>query len=691
MFVIGTSEKIGMNFRCIILCCSLLCVLFAPLLSPAVAQQQTQSVQLLYRDGTILTGQFVDPTLLWTDVSESGQMTKIPIEVNKIKSLTLTLEPASANLADVLKLISDLDSDDFFVREEAEQRLKKAGSKFRSMIERNTKMKTPDGTYRLKRVLSSMKSNSTNSEFALDVLKLADGKKLTGDAGNKSFDFVFQGDRKVSVARNMIERISRANPELTTRPAGREVVETKLFHNHARFMKTPGLRLVDFQSRPDGSSLRSLDKNISDSFVDFGLKLGTEYPMGCVGISGYDIKGGDRPVGGNSVCVYQSKTRKVKRFQGVMEITFCQPGKKNVPHGVNNIGMFLSRVTHSRDLLVEAYDVTDRLIGVCESSDEPCTFCGISSTVPIARVRVLSNPWMLELRKLNAPEDKRAGQKVDQDFAVDSVMFSNPVPVDSLRKDRHFLGRNGDMVAASWVRIFEKDRIELASRSIKLLSVGLDAANTIVLKPIPKTLPNRRSDKAWMAMLSDNSIVRWNPTAPLKSTTLGQDLDHNEVIAIWPAIKKPQLPLAGDFDDGPRVIVYPGCRVVGADVEFDGKGYRWTKGEVRAENLHEENEQKVDQRSDDLPDKVAPRKKSYSFDVSSLPEYETPTIWFKQPTMTLASQGVIRLDAGEMLVYGKDALFQLKSIDARQITITFGEKELSIPLGKVVSIAPPQE
>lgn len=676
--------------KSIISLCALLCVLLTT--TDVNAQQEGPKLQLLYRDGTILTSQLAGPTLMWTDVSEFGQMTKKPIDAAKIKSLTLTLEPASEQLAEILKYINQLDSDDFFERDTAEAKLRKDGSRFRTLIERNTRLKTPDGTYRLNRILSDLRSSSKkSSEFALDILELEDGSQLNGDAGTEGLEFIFSNDKKVLIDRKAVERISRANTKLATRSGERRTVEAKLFHDHTKFMELPGLRMVDFENRPDGRALKSSDKNISDAFVDYGLVLGTEFPMGCVGIAIYDIKAGDKPVGINSACVYKSKTRTVNRFRGVMEIKFCQPGKKNVPHGVMEVGMFLSRVNHSRDMLVEAYDSMDRLIGVCESNDEPCTFCGIRSTVPIAKLRVLSNPWLMELRRANVPTKMRALQKVDTDYAIDSIMFSKPVPIDSLRKESHYLGKNGDMVVANWVRVFDKDRIELGSRNVQLMSVSLDDANTIALKPIPKVLPKRNANGAWMAMLRDNSVVRWNPRSLLQSTTLGQKLSRDDVIAIWPAIKKPQLPLEGDLKDGGNVVVYPGCRVLTTTVNFDEKGFRWSDGKVITEDLHEMRDDKVDQRADDLPDKVEPRKKNYSYDVTKLPEYETPTIWFQSPTAVRANQGIVRLDGDEVIVYGKDALFQLKSMDRKNIVLTFGDREVTLPIGKVIAIVPPQD
>ena len=138
------------------------------------------------------------------------------------------------------------------------------------------------------------------------------------------------------------------------------------------------------------------------------------------------------------------------------------------------------------------------------------------------------------------------------------------------------------------------------------------------------------------------------------------------------------------------MLVYPGCRVASPEVEFDSKGYRWDKGTIRTENLHEVDDTKVDQRSDDQPDDVAPGKQEYSLDVSGLSEFEIPTIWFDRPTSILASQGVIKLDGGEIIVFGEGALFQLESIGPKFIVLKWQGKDLQIPVSKVVSIVPAQ-
>ena len=686
------------------------CVLLTPAISEPIEDSQ---FQLEYRDGTLITSEFTEAQLMWTNVSEFGQTKKQPVDIRHIVSLTLTEEPVGDQLSAILKLVGQLDSEDYLTREEAEHKLRKTGRRFKSLITKYDTLETVDGTYRLKRVLSGWRGASKlqNGGISLDILKLDDGRALTtltGDAGTNNLQLVVNG-KEIAVDRKLLAKITRANKALVTRPDSRLSVETKLFHDHAKFMEGRKLKLVDFEHKPDGTPLRVKDKNINEQFVNFGLVLGTEYPMGCVGVSGYNFKAGDKPPGDNSVCVYKSRTRLRDEYEGVMEITFCQPGKRNVPHGVKDFGLFLANVTHSRDMLVEGYDSLDRLIAVCESNDEPCTFCGISSSIPIAKIRVVSNPWVLaarrqtlnEMRASDLAGDKKllsnksfilSSAKVDKDFAADNILFSTPVPIDSVRKGPHYQSRNGDMLLANWMRVFDKDRIEFGSRHINLMNVSLSQANTLTLKATPKTsVQQLKKRRTWMAMLRDNSVLEWSADTPLRSGTLKRDLSRDDVIAIWPSFKSPQLPLAGDFEGGAHVLVYPGCRITTPKVEIDKTGFRWTGGTVRQEDLHEVNDQKVNQHKTDVPDRITPRKTSYDFNSKSFVDFETPTIWFNKPTSILASQGVLKLDNGEILVYGPDALFQLESIDRKEAVLTIGGSNIVIPISKIISILPQQQ
>jgi len=107
------------------------------------------------------------------------------------------------------------------------------------------------------------------------MLTLDDGTELSGDAGNAGFQLVSSDGTSRSVPRSLIASITPASQPLKTRFKESETVRTKLFHSHAKFMVRPNLKLVDFQHRPDGELLRSIDKNIQweeTRSVSFNLK-----------------------------------------------------------------------------------------------------------------------------------------------------------------------------------------------------------------------------------------------------------------------------------------------------------------------------------------------------------------------------------------------------------------------------------
>ena len=666
-----------------------------------VAAEDVNQFQFQFRDGTVISASFVDSQLPWTSVSGIGDMSKQSLLVSKIKSLQLAAEPASSQLADVLELVAQLDSDEYFVREDAEQALKKRGRRYFSVINQVNSLKTEDARYRLRRVLSSLRTRSSNDRFELDELGLVDGSKLSGDIGESPIKIMYC-ESELSLDRDQLSSIVRAHEATASRPDDSFVIQTKLYHDHASFMASGKCKLIDFEKSPGGVKLESDSKaDVGSMFADFGLLLGTDYPQGRVRISGYAMESGDKPVGENSICVYQTPLvgSRVKKFTGVLEVRFCMPGKAWVPHGVNQFGVFLSRVNHSRDIIVQAWDANDRLIGICESTNEPVPFFGIQSNTPIAKVRILSNPWLKELREVAQKRRKpnstepEIPDKVDFDFAADSMMFSTPVPVDSVDRRKHFAGRNGDFVPATWVKLLAAGRIEFDAPNLKLVASDLTRASSVALKKKPTFLPKRlNTDTTWMAQLQDNSIFKWDPRKPFYSERLKRQIDRTEIVGIWPSGRPPQLPLAGDFDAGTDVLVFPGCRLATSNLSVDAKGYRWNDGVVLEEDLHASNEYKVDARDDDYSDDVAPAKTEYDFDFAVIPEFETPTIWFESPSSISSKHGILKCVGGEQFVYGKNSTFQITRIDSRNIILSeSGKQQITVPVSDIVAIVPPFE
>ena len=78
------------------------------------------------------------------------------------------------------------------------------------------------------------------------------------------------------------------------------------------------------------------------------------------------------------------------------------------------------RIEHSRDFIMECYNADGQLLGAVESTSRPCVFCGMKSSEPICRIRVLSNPYLF-----------RTSRAIDENYAIDELCFSPPVPTIS--------------------------------------------------------------------------------------------------------------------------------------------------------------------------------------------------------------------------------------------------------------------
>lgn len=650
-----------------------LCLLLVTLIHGRGLANEPVSFQLEFRDGTLITAAIEDAPLVWKTVSQSGQIANESIKFSDVRSLSLTTEPASEPMAMILKLVQQLDDDSFSIREAAERELRKTGRRFRSVINQAQQPATLDGRYRLNRIINLIRSGTKEKLIELDRLTLKSGRVLNGDAGQLEINCSYLGS-ELSIGRQQMLSLQQPVPVAQTRPAGDiQPVRVELFHDLVSFQKSGKHKLLDFEKNGKGIPL-SRQENISDSYTGDGIRFGTNFPKGFVGESGYPFNFKDQPPGDNSVCVYKSFAG-TQRFLGVMEFTFCAPGKPSIDHGVYEFGCFIATVKRSRDILLEAFDAQGRLLGVCESSNGLCTFCGIKSNVPIAKLTIRSNPWMTELRN-----------RVDQDYAVDNVYFSSPVPIDSSFEKRHFRASNGDYISTSYSRFVGENKLEFNSRHLAMLSVDPVEASSIGIQ-IPQ--PKRRPREDWMMLRSDNSTLRWSPQRPFFSTTLQQQVDLKDIVAIWPEKKAMHYPVAGDFTGGKNVLVFPGCRVATNGLVVDKNGYRTKNETVLQESLGESTSKATD--GTPLPDDdVVPKNIDYSFDTANQKQFEIPTIWFREPSPISASQGFVRTSTGEILIFGPDSKMQLKSIGSSNFVLAQDGKQLTLPTASVQSIYPPQ-
>ena len=476
----GLAPVVG-RWLCKFACAIGLLVLSVPTFTVA------EDFQLSLNGGSVITVDVSGLTIDWTDVSENGDMEKRSVPFSDVKQLLLSKAPASKQVAEIRRYLNLLANDDYLKRESAEEKLSdpEIGGRFKSLIKnRSRKAGAFEVRYRIKRILGRLDDQTElpNSEF--DRLTLKDGSVFEGDAGDLVINCDFRGN-KSSFTRNDLRLISTpiAPPKLL---AADSKIEVRMFHGHEELIdedegedveRTPYFYLdhqvvVDFDNAPNGAELQR-HANINDTFVPFGLRLDTP-KIGYMGISGYPFKFAPLPVSDNSICVTETIGSYPKRFKGIAEVRFCLPNQAAVPAGVLEFGVFIARVNHSRDLLLEAYNADGELLAGVESSSQNqgrqrgCVFSGVKANEPITKVRILSNPYLFRLDRTP-----------DIDFAMDSMCFSPPVPVSTPADSRPGVIRlkNGDLLKGVEISTILKAEYlklidETAAQNLKLEGLG---------------------------------------------------------------------------------------------------------------------------------------------------------------------------------------------------------------------------
>ena len=649
-----------------------------------IESASAETFKLEFRDGTIITANLLDSEIPWTSVSAQGEMSEGVMKLTEIESLTLTETPASRELVRVLQLVRLLESDDFWKREDAESELKKIGKRFLLVFKQEDSLRTDDGKYRLRRVLNFLESVTSTQNAAtveLDRLQGVDGKTISGDAGEAPFRVEHLGKTR-ELSRDSLRRIFRGSDLIdATRPQASEVVQAQIFHDHDAFLKAGEVKLIDLE-KDSQKQVLSIDRGIlgvDRKWVRDGLILDNEYPNGEVRLSAYKF---DRfknlPVGGNSICNSASKTSsRGWKFRGVMTFEFCVPAAPASPAGVHQVGCFIGPVDHSRDILMEAYDVAGDLIAVCESSHESCSFCGVKSNVPIAKIRIFSNPWMLDIRR-----------KVDPDYAIDNIYFSTPVSIDSTYSKPHLRQRNGDFARTLSIQANSAEEILVRHESMGRFQVGLSDVNCLTFGAPSGRPPTGK----WMVRTVNGSHLIWDPKTG-ESKTLGRKISTEEIAAIWPATSKLHYPPQGDFEKGKTVIVFPGCRIATDTFFMDERSFGWKESKEKQIVLEEDLFVEFEGREKVLREKkddVAPRSNKFTWDISRIKRYETPTIWIKPGSSLAADSGLLRLRNGERIAYGDNLKYRFKAINQRGISFEANEGPLTIAVKDMSALFPPQ-
>ena len=266
-------------------------------------------------------------------------------------------------------------------------------------------------------------------------------------------------------------------------------------------------------------------------------------------------------------------------------------------------GVFLEKVDHSRDIVVEAYNSVGQIIGMVEATDQKCVFAGFETNELITCIRILKNH--------NLPELKR---RIDPSYAIDCVTFEglqatqsmyNPVAglADAMHVKMGF--RDGNHLNVSGLSIADQ-QISFDSGMLgSHLTGSLDAITSL----------NYFRSRRFAATENDYLMVQLENSSILKTESdnwqqpfdfLDTRLDKNEVVGIWSGRGPARMAESSDWDSKLPVIVYPSCRMIAEEFELREDGFRWNResSEKRVQNvrLFEENDSRVTRPESQDPD-----------------------------------------------------------------------------------------
>jgi hypothetical protein len=652
-------------------------LIVASLVAIFVSVLPAEELKILYRNGTELTGTLPESTLDWVTVSSNGNLVDRKVKLAEIKSLTLSRDKSSELLAQIRQSITRLGDADFSVREKAEAELALRGGQFKNLLKQMENSSSMEVRHRVGRLLAGF-SKKVYPPLSLDTLVLSNGRTLEGEARNFSLVGEYRGT-PISLDRQTVAELFQKKPPadeeaMTSDP---EPVRTEIFHQHSDFV-SPNQRTFAFETDANGEPFRDR-ANINSAFVKNGLVFRNEQE-GYVGVSVFSFKYDDLPVGGRSVCLYgQGRSR--KQFQGFMEISFCVPGRPSLPAGVKEVGLFIARVKHSRDIVMEAYNAQGNVLATVEATDQQCVFAGVKSNELITRLRIFSNPWL-----------KKLSRKVDVDFAIDTLRMSEPIAVPSVTG--RVIGRrqveltNGDRFSGS-VNTAGDGNLRVHVSGVAERTVRFD------LKPeelasIHLSYPAAKPSSAnqWKAMLEDGSIVHVAPGDAMKSELLNDEFSSADLVGLWKANSPGRYPLAGDWKSDQALVVFPTCRIHSDPFTLGNRKISWTINNKIEQTLMLGRE---DPNAEENQEDPTPSETSFVY--ANTLANQLPTFWNKQPLIfdTGPATGVVELTDGQRFLFGERKPFQFDALANREVRLTWMEENpINIPLKNIRTIIFPR-
>lgn len=630
----------------------LACLLLTPL-APASAQAP-RPAKLGFANGSAIEVEVLTTQLNWRDLIPGAAAEFRQIPIAEIE-LLLSAPQARTRLVNTIKeLVEKLGDPDFRQRESAEAELKQLPSDQVAAL-LNTAASSPSAevAVRARRILSGRTPKPVNPD-QFDWIKLTSGQVLRGDAGEFQLTVRFRG-QTLNLSREQVNALS-----FLAAPPAPAIGNTTTSQTVAWEAAPQGLLELDFDRDFAGQD-RENATNVNEQYIFQGVRFASEIP-GNIGIRTIPLESEKFGVGVRGICVFDRRNPEtVSIFRGVTRMEFCQPGLPGLASGIRQLGLVASTIDFPRDIILQAFNSDGQLLAQVEANEPKFAYFGLQTAEPIALVRVLSNPYLLQVQR-----------KVDETYLIDGLKVSPPERIIPVHAGEQMLTtlRSGDLIVGGSLNFgsdgsgkFTHPELGL---SLDLNSTEIESlvfANSAPIQPDPKS--NR-----WFALLGDRSVVEVQVGDEFTVNRLGNaSLDPARIVAIWSHRDFLRYPLAGDMESRKMALVFPTSRILCDSLKRSAESYSWAEGNPQTVLQPV----KLPQTSQgEVPDEN-PAPQFTQLDWVDPKETQVPSIWFAPPPASNPKLGFVSLRNGEQLSFGPGAEFQLQSISAEAVVLKNSE------------------
>jgi hypothetical protein len=646
---------------------SLLIILsfFFPTVGRSQASPETpRTATLNLTSGSAIQVEVLTPQISWRDLIPGAAAEFRNIPVSEIE-LLVTAPQARTQVVNTIKgLVEQLGDPDYRKREAAENELKQLPSdQVAALLNTATESPSAEVSYRAKRILSGRTPKPVNPD-QFDWLRLTNGQVLRGDAGDLQLSVRFR-DKVLNVARGEFNALS-FRPVTSAQPSA-----------------TTASQLVPWESAPQGLTDIDFDRdfvgqdrenatNVNEQYLFQGIRFSTEIP-GNIGIRTIPLESDKFGVGVRGICVFDRRNPEtVSIFRGTTRMEFCQPGLGGLTSGVRQLGLVASTIDFPRDIILQAFNSDGQIIAQVEANEPKFAYFGVQAAEPIALVRILSNPYLLQVQR-----------KVDETYLIDGLKISTPERIIPSRAGSEMLTtlRNGDFLAGGSLDFAADGKAKLSYPALGLsIDLNADEIESIVFPNSAPIQPDPKSNR-WFTLLSDRSVVEVQVGQEFTVNRLdNQPLERDRIVALWSHRDYLRYPLAGDNDQKRTALVFPTSRIVCENLKLTEEAYSWEAG--NPQTLLQP--VKLPQNSQgEIPDEN-PSPQFSKLDWVDPKETQVPSIWFASPPGIDPKLGFVSLKNGEQLSFGPGAEFQLQSINSEAVVLkSSGGREIRLVWSEV--------